>query len=159
MSLIVEPGRVVARDEDSLWVETIQQSSCGSCAAEKGCGQSLVAKWSSRSNFIRVLLEGRDPEKYQVDDEIKIGIPDNVVANGSLFVYLVPLLSLLAASLAATYLAASEPWVIAAGISGLLGGAALVRLHSYLNRFNRRLQPILIDDETPVQWVGSFNEA
>jgi len=156
--LIVESGRVVGKDEDSLWVETIQQSSCGSCSAQKGCGTSLVAKWTSRSSFIRVLLEGRDPEEYQIDDEVTIGIPDDVVANGSLFVYLVPLLFMLAAAVAVDSLGVAEPWVILSGVLGLFVGAALVRLHSYRNRFNRRLQPILVDELTPVQWAGAIQQ-
>ena len=42
--MLIETGRVVAveANEEALWVETIRQSTCGSCAANKGCGHGLL---------------------------------------------------------------------------------------------------------------------
>ena len=64
--MILETGRIVAIEPEGVWVETIQKSACGSCKAEKGCGQSLINKWDGHTAYIWVLLEGRNPENYQL---------------------------------------------------------------------------------------------
>ncbi|MFT5117660.1 MAG: sigma-E factor negative regulatory protein RseC, partial [Kiritimatiellia bacterium] len=88
--MLEEEGRVVSIETDALWVETIQQSTCGRCAAKKGCGQSLLAKIGAKSSQLRVLIDKQDETLYQLEDSVMIGIPENVVVNGSLFVYLLP---------------------------------------------------------------------
>ena len=40
--MLLETGRVVAVDADSVWVETIRRTTCGSCAVQKGCGHGLL---------------------------------------------------------------------------------------------------------------------
>lgn len=150
--MITETGRIVAIDQECLWVETIQRSTCESCSAEKGCGQSLVAKWGGKTSFIRVLLEGREPSAYQIHDEVVIGIPEAVVANGSLFVYLTPLVAMMLAVFMAEWVGLAEGGVIGAAILGLLLGGAGVRWHSYRYRNDRRMQPVLMDGLEPLQW-------
>ncbi|WP_439133852.1 SoxR reducing system RseC family protein [Pseudomaricurvus sp.] len=150
--MITETGRIVAIDKQCLWVETIQRSTCESCSAEKGCGQSLVAKWGGKTSFIRVLLEGRDPSVYQLHDEITVGIPEAVVANGSLLVYLTPLVAMMAAVFFAEFAGLPEVGVIGLAALGLLLGGGAVRWHSYRYRNDRRVQPVLMDDVEPVQW-------
>jgi sigma-E factor negative regulatory protein RseC len=141
--MLIETGRIVAVKEDCLWVETIQRSTCGSCAAEKGCGQSLIARWGGQTSHLRVLLDGRDSDLYQIDDVIEIGVPENVVAFGSLFVYLLPLVLLVAVSGLAYQLLGSEGAAAVGGLIGFSVGAGLVRWHAWLTRFDRRLQPVL----------------
>lgn len=153
--MITEAGRIVAIDSECLWVETIQRSTCQSCSAEKGCGQSLVAKWGGKTSFIRVLLEGRDASRYQLHDEVTIGIPDAVVANGSLLVYLTPLVGMMVALFTAEWFSLPEGGVIALSALGLLSGGLLVRWHSHRHRNDRRVQPVLLDDTEPVTWSPS----
>lgn len=155
--MITETGRVAAVGDDCLWVETIQTSTCESCAAEKGCGQRLVAKWGGKTSFIRVLLEGRDPSSYALHDSVTIAIPDDVVANGSLLVYMTPLLSMLIGLLFAQWLALPELGVIALSLSGLLLGGVAVRFHSYLRRDDRRVQPVLVDGLEPLNWSANVS--
>src|SRR5690625_146626 len=93
--MIAETGRIVAIEPECLWVETIQRSTCGTCVAQKGCGQSLMAKWTGHNSYLWVLLQGRDPDNYRLGDEIQLGVPEEVVVNGSLFVYLLPLISII----------------------------------------------------------------
>lgn len=149
--MIMEKGRVVAVEPDSLWVETIQRSTCSSCCAEAGCGQSLMAKLSGHSSYLRVLLEGRDASRYQLGDEVQIGVPEDVVATGSLLVYLTPLLTMLLASGLAHRLFASEGATILAALIGLCAGGLLVRWRADRTRNDRRLQPVLVDEHEVVR--------
>ncbi len=150
--MITEAGRVVVVEADCLWVETIQRSTCSSCAAEKGCGQGIAARFGAHSSYLRVLLEGRDANQYRVDDEVTIGIPDDVVANSSLIVYLTPLVGLIAGVLLGDGLFEVEAGVVVTALLGFAGGAALVRVYSHLRRHDRRFQPFLVDGLTPLNW-------
>jgi len=151
--VITESGRVVAVEDNCLWVETIQRSTCESCSAQKGCGQSLVAKWDGKTSFIRVLLDGRSPSGFQLHDKVMVGIPERVVANGSLLVYMTPLLSMMLALALGHWLQLGELGSICVAVLGFLVGGALVRIHSYQQRNDSRVQPVLLDGEQALQWV------
>lgn len=151
--MLLETGRIVAVEPQGLWVETIQRSACGSCQAQKGCGQSLLAKFGVSASQLWVLLDGRDASRYQIGDEIQIGVPEEVIANGSLFVYMVPLVGMLAATLIAHQQLLSDGLMAFCAFAGLLLGAAIVRACSHLIRFDGRLQPVLVDEQSSVQVI------
>ena len=126
--MILETGRIAAIETEGVWVETIRKSACGSCKAEKGCGQSLMNKWDGHSSYIWVLLDGRDSANYQLGDEIQIGIPEEVVAKGAMLVYMVPLLTLVTLTALAHHQFAHEGITTFSGFAGLLLGGLIVRL-------------------------------
>lgn len=151
--MLLETGRIVSIEPQGLWVETIQRSACGSCQAQKGCGHSLLAKVGASASHLWVLLEGRDPNQYHVGNEVQIGVPEEVIVQGSLFVYMVPLLSMIAATVVAHHYLFSDGTTASCALLGLLIGAAIVRWCSHLIRFDSRLQPVLIDAQTTVQSI------
>lgn len=151
--MITETGRIVAIEPEGLWVETIQRSTCGSCAAQKGCGQSLMSRLLGHTSYLWVLLEGRDAAQYQLGEEIRIGVPETVVVKGSLFVYLVPLLFMLVGAGLADTLTQSDGWSAIGAMLGLLAGGLLVRWRAHHTRYDRRLQPVLLDEREPVHLV------
>jgi len=143
--MIYESGRVVAIESDSLWVETIQQSTCGSCAAQKGCGQSLLAKIGIKTSYLRVLLDQRKPSDFAIDDEVQIGIPDDIIVKSSLFAYIVPIILLVVFASVAQQFFTNELYVVASGFLGLLLGGVFIQIFSRLHRHDSRYQPVLID--------------
>ncbi len=151
--MLLETGRIVSIESQGLWVETIQRSACGSCQAQKGCGHSLLAKVGASASQLWVLLEGRDASHYQVGHEVQIGVPEEVIARGSLFVYMVPLLSMIAATVLAHHSLLSDGVTAICALIGLLVGAAIVRWCSHLIRFDSRLQPVLIDAQPKAQSI------
>lgn len=151
--MIIETGRIVAIEPEGVWVETIQKTACGSCKAEKGCGQGLLSKVYGHSSYIWVLLEGRDAACYHMGDEIRIGIPEDVVAKGALLVYMLPMLTLVLATSVAHVQFANEAITTFSGLVGLLLGGLVVRWHSWRNRCNPALQPVLIDDREPLRFL------
>jgi sigma-E factor negative regulatory protein RseC len=156
--MILETGRIVAIENQGVWVETIRKSACGSCKAEKGCGQSLINKWDGHSAYIWVLLEGRNPSSYQLGDEIQIGIPEDVIAKGALLVYIVPLITLLIATVFSHHQFAHEGITTISGLAGLLLGGLIVRWHSWHNRLNSELQPVLVDDQKPLHFYQAAEQ-
>ena len=146
--MILETGRIVAIEPQGLWVETIQLSACGSCQAQKGCGHSALAKFGASASRLWVLLDGRDDKHFKVGDEVKIGVPEEVIAGGSLFVYMLPLLAMIVATLLAHNANLSDGVTAICAFIGLFLGAVIVRWCSHLIRFDSRLQPVLVDDQT-----------
>lgn len=151
--MLTEVGRVVAVEDDSLWVETLRQSTCGACAAQKACGHGLLNRFAAgRKGLIRVLPGSCSPRDCRVDDQVRISIPEEVILRGSLIAYVLPLLCMLAgAGLAGAGLAVRFPGVgqdvLAAlgAIAGLAAGFALVRLHGERHRNDESFQPVLVE--------------
>lgn len=146
--MLLETGRVVAVDDDGVWVETIRKTTCGSCAAQKGCGHGLLNKISDgRRSLIRALPGRISASDCQVDDEVQISIPEDVILRGSLVVYILPLLTMLTGAAAgANLVTASADLGSALGaLAGIAVGFALVRLHAHRHRDDHSLQPTLVE--------------
>lgn len=143
--MLQETGTIVAVEPDAIWVETIRQSACGSCSARQGCGQHALGKVFGTTSTIRVLLNGLSSESFKLNQEVIIGIPDDVVVKGALFVYLTPLVLLIAGAVLFNHLTASEGWSVIGGIFGLSLGGVLVRWHGSKTRNDPRLQPVVLD--------------
>jgi sigma-E factor negative regulatory protein RseC len=145
--VLTETGRVVAVEDSTLWVETISQSVCGTCAAQKGCGHGLLNQLGDgRRSYLSLSSVGFPAQGFKVDDQVTIGIPEQLLLRGSFVVYLVPLLCmLLLASLAPVLMPESgELAAVGGAISGLVVGALLVRLHHRVHRGSSALQPRLL---------------
>lgn len=144
--MLTESGRVVALEADSLWVETIRRSTCGACAAQKGCGHGLLNRIrDGQRGLVRVLPGEFRLSDYRINDEVQIGVPDDVIVRGSLIVYMLPLLTLLGgAALASHWFPAASDLAAAVGmLVGFAAGLLLVRWHAWRHRDDRRLQPVL----------------
>jgi sigma-E factor negative regulatory protein RseC len=143
--MLVETGRVVAVEQDGVWVETVRSSTCGSCAARKGCGHGLMNQISDGQRGLVRVLPGRIlPSECHLNDEVEISIPEEVILTGSLVVYIMPLLVMLAgAGMAARYTDGDLASALGA-VGGLALGMLLVRWHAHRHRNDRRLQPQLM---------------
>ena len=144
-AVICERGRVVAADDNALWVETIQQSSCSSCAAKKGCGQGLMnSLHDGRRNQIRVALDGQSAGDYPIGSDVDIAIPESALLGGAFVVYLLPLLSMLGIMALVAQRYDSDGLAALGAVLGFLLGLMAVRLHAWTSRNNPRFQPRVI---------------
>ncbi len=146
--MLTETGRVVAVETDSLWIETIRKSTCGSCAVQKGCGHGLINQISDGSrSYIRVLPGELAPAACVVDDEVRISIPEEVILRGSLIVYMLPLMAMLGGATLSTSLFSGDQdlMAIAGAVVGFALGVAAVRWHAWQHRDDARLQPKLLE--------------
>lgn len=135
--MIEENGRVVRVTGDTAWVETTRRSSCGSCSARSGCGTgALAGLFGARAHLVQVT----NPVGARPGDQVVVGISESLLVRGSLAVYLLPLLTLLAGALLAEGLApqlggtGSDAPAIFGGLTGLAAGFL------WLHRRNRRWQ-------------------
>ena len=143
--MIEETAHVVEAEGEFAWVETEQRSSCGSCSA-KGCGTGALSKiLGRRSQRLKV----RNPIDAKRGDEVVLGIREQDLLKGSLAVYIVPLLAMLAGALLGEGLAPQwesegEALSLLCGLLGLAAG--FLWLHHYnrgLSRSGRLMAVIL----------------
>lgn len=141
--MITETGRVVALEADHLWVETIRQSTCNSCAVQKGCGHSLLNKVKSgQSHHLKIPLTDIPASSFAVDDEVEISIPEQMLAVGALVVYMLPLIMmLLGASLVSQWWEGDIAALFGA-VTGFAAGLLLVKIHSLKAQGRVHVRPV-----------------
>ncbi len=151
--MLTEVGRVVGIEEDGLWVETVRRTTCGTCAAQKGCGHGLLNRISDgKRGYIRALPGEGGVESYKIDDQVLISIPEEVILRGSFIAYVLPLVIMLAGALTAVrWLPGNEDLLAVLGATGgLTLGFALVFWHGARHRCDPGFQPVLLSVVAPL---------
>lgn len=144
--MIEERAIVVALEGEFAWVETDKERACGQCASHGGCSSLTLAKFfSNRARRVRAV----NRIGAATGDQVVVGIDESALVRGSLAVYAVPLLALIAGALvgeaAATALTLnSELAATGGGIAGLAGGLLWLRHFSGRARTDARYQPVLL---------------
>lgn len=129
--MIEETAHVVSVEGDDAWVETERRSSCGSCSA-KGCGTGALSKvLGARKQQMKV----HNPVGAKAGDTVVLGIEEGVLLRGSMMVYILPLILMLAGGLFGESLApqwGSDPEgaSLLFGLLGLLAGFYLLRMYN-----------------------------
>ncbi|MDX1252717.1 MAG: SoxR reducing system RseC family protein [Gammaproteobacteria bacterium] len=145
--MIEENARVVAVEGDIAWVETRRQTACGSCAANKGCGTTVLAKVVGvKYTRLRVV----NTISARTGDEVVIGIEENALLRGSLIMYALPVLLMMAAAALGEGL--NRQWQITtpdaasivAGVAGLLTGFAWISRFAGKISHDGRYQPVML---------------
>jgi sigma-E factor negative regulatory protein RseC len=150
--MLIESGEVVAVDDDAVWVATLRRSTCGSCAAQHGCGHGLLNRLGSgRRHYIRALPGAIIPAQCRVGDTVEIALPESVILKGSVMLYLLPLLLMLAgaAAAAARWPELQDLGALAGAAAGLVTGLVAVRVHAARHRQDPALQPTLVACQRP----------
>lgn len=147
--MIEESAQVVAVEGASgeyVWVETQRQSTCGGCAANQACGTATLAKvLGTRRTRVRAINQGG----AQVGDRVIVGIDETALIRGSLAVYAMPLLTLLAGGIVGALLSerlqvTGESLTLGLGIAGLLAGLLWLKGFTRRIRDDSRYQPVVL---------------
>ena len=153
--MITETGRVVAVEADCLWVETIRQSTCNSCAVQKGCGHSLLNKVKSgRAHHLKIPLTDLPASNFSVDDEVEISIPEQALAVGALVVYMLPLLAMLLGALMVSQWWAGDAAAMIGAVVGFSVGILLVKIHSLKTQSRIHVKPAIISSDSDISPVS-----
>ncbi|MEE4278029.1 MAG: SoxR reducing system RseC family protein [Halieaceae bacterium] len=133
--MLTETGRVVGLEGDAVWVETLRQSTCGSCAARSGCGHGLVNAAVSRGS--RALVEARRAaslgDDLELFDTVELSLPERSFLTAAAALYGLPIAAAVAGALLAQGLigpaaaAAADLWAASGALGGVIAGLALVR--------------------------------
>lgn len=154
--MVEEQGVVVAVEGHAAWVETQRKAVCDTCSVNKGCGTAVISKALGDKRSRIKVLNGDLP--LRVGDEVVIGLQEQALLRGSLIVYGLPLMLMMAAALCADYagrqwlgIAAGDPLEISAGIAGFVAGLLWVRRFSRRIARDPRYQPVILSASTPAQ--------
>ena len=138
--MLTEKGRVVAIEGDTVWVETLRQSTCGSCTARSGCGHGMLngAMPGASRGLVKTRLSADAGLDLKIHDEVEISIPEGGFLRAAALLYAVPMMATLAAALLTDHFLVSEVasqsstdlQVTAAAAAGLAAGLLLVRYYS-----------------------------
>ena len=134
---------------DTLWIETIRQSVCSRCSAQKACGHGLLNQLrGGHQNYLRVSRAQFPATRFSLDDEVRIGIPEQLLLQGAFTLYLLPLLGMLLAAAASTVIwpAAGDGASAGSAAAGLLLGLLLLRCQA---RRLPAMQPRLLGRAVP----------
>lgn len=145
--MIEETATVVECSDGFAWVETQRRSTCSSCSTNKSCGTGALSRvLGQRTARMRVL----NPIDARIGDTVVIGMREAALLQGSVAVYLVPLLSMLLCAIVGQSLAGqltltnSEPLTILSGGIGLVLGGAWLRRFTRRIRDDERYQPVIL---------------
>ncbi|MDZ7826786.1 MAG: SoxR reducing system RseC family protein [Gammaproteobacteria bacterium] len=118
--MIEENARIVAVEDDAVWVEARRESACGRCALRSGCGHGLL-DGLRRSRALHLRLPRPGVPSLEVDDRVVLGIAEGAILRASARMYGLP----------HGRVWSSAPWAAQAwrsgggalGATGLLAGA------------------------------------
>ncbi len=145
--MIEESGKIVAVQGDYAWIESERTTACGSCAVQKGCGTSAIAKmYGQRRMRLRVL----NRIHAHIGDTVVVGISESGLVRGSLAVYAAPLAGLFGGALAGyfagkQFLAGGPDLLVAGGaLLGFLGALLWLRHFSRAVGHDDAYQPVVL---------------
>ena len=134
-----------SQDSHFLWVETFQQSTCGSCEARDGCGQGVMNKWFQREGrCFKVACSPSEINQFAVGQWVEIGMPDGLVLKASLVAYLSPLFGFIAGAVAMESIIAGDLGALLGGVAGFIIGLGWVRYYARLQYSKPEAAPRLL---------------
>lgn len=123
--MIEEQVEVVEVLGTQLILQARTKSVCGSCAVNKGCGTSLLAKVVGRK---LTRFEVENSVNAVVGDSIVVGIKENALLQGSLIMYILPIACMFIFAISCDFalpvtIAARDLIVAGMSILGLITGS------------------------------------
>lgn len=144
--MIEEQIEVIEVIGDQLVLQAKTKSACGSCAVNKGCGTSLLAKVVGKK-FTQFQVENK--VSAVAGDTVVVGIPEDALLKGSLVMYVLPIFSMLFSALVCDYflpdLMSFRDLAIAGfSIGGLILGFSLSRWYFQHQSNTRHFSPVVL---------------
>jgi sigma-E factor negative regulatory protein RseC len=144
--MIEETARVIAIENNQLLLEAETRAACNACAAKQGCGTSVLSKWIGRK-FTRFQVP--NTVNARVGDQVVVGLAEEAMLKGSVFVYLLPLLAmigsaLLADGLISTDAASRDLLVVVSAVAGFVVMLFISRWFLSTSTNRSRLTPVVL---------------
>ena len=134
--MIEETATVVKCEGEFAWVEAQRQSTCGNCAANKGCGTSVLAKVVGKKV---ARMKAINKVNAHVGDSVIVGMNEAALVKGSLAVYLLPLIFMMLFAITGNVVAVQMEWK-SEWVVILFAVIGLVTAGLWLRGFTRRIQ-------------------
>jgi len=144
--MIEEQAQVIEINGNQLVLLAQRQSACGSCSAKKGCGTSLLSQVVGRK-FSR--FQAENSINANVGDTVVVAIPEDALFKGSMVMYLIPILGMIAVALLADYLLASaapyrDLMIAMAAVAGLVSGSIIAKRYFASQKAMHLYAPVVL---------------
>jgi len=139
--MIEETAIVIDVKDQQILLETQRKSACQTCSVKSGCGTSTLAKVVGKRSSQFVVDNHLN---VQAGDRVIIAIDENALVQGSLLIYLLPLIFMMLAGLLAEYLFANEGLTILSVVVGFLIAMIGVRYIMAGSGLKKSIQPHLV---------------
>lgn len=139
---------VIRLEGQDAMVESTRGGGCGSCDSEKGCGSGKLSQlFSADVRRFRV----RNVGNAQVGSLVQVSMPDGVLLNSALLMYVLPLVLLFICALLVSHMAPTassvDAYSAAGALAGLILGFVLVKLISVRRKLFSVAQPVILSAE------------
>ena len=139
--MIEETAIVIDVRGQQALLQTQRKSTCHSCSAKSACGTSTLSKVVGQRSSEFVVENTLGARK---GDRVIVAVNENALLEGSLMVYLLPLVLMIVAGLFADWLFATEGLTILASVSGFVMAMVFVRYTLLSGRLKKSIQPHLV---------------
>lgn len=124
--MIEEYAIVTGQVETQATLEIERRTACGLCGQKRGCGNAAWGKLLGHSSHE---FTAENPINAKVGDSVVVGIDEHAVLNSAFFLYVVPLFTMLIATVLADRFFNNQFYVILAALLGLVLGFFWVKGH------------------------------
>ncbi|MDH3949169.1 MAG: SoxR reducing system RseC family protein [Gammaproteobacteria bacterium] len=144
--MIEETATVVKCEGEFAWVEAQRKTTCGNCAANKGCGTSVLAKVIGKKvSRIKAINKAQARE----GDTVIVGMNEAALVKGSLAVYMIPLVFMMLFAVTGNVVAVqmawqTEPVVILFAMIGMVTAGLWLRGFTRRIQHNNDYQPVVL---------------
>lgn len=104
--MMIEQATVIGYQNGIATLQCQAKQGCGSCAAQSSCGTKALSALSGEKHAPQFQLAV--PQALAVGDRVEIGLSERSLLGGVLWLYGLPLLSLIASALLASHWIAHE---------------------------------------------------
>jgi sigma-E factor negative regulatory protein RseC len=146
VNMLEEQGIVIKVEKDFAWVKMQRKSSCGHCSAKEGCSTKAIEDIFKKDIEVRAI----DHSHVQVGDRVVVGLEEGALLKSSFTVYLIPLLSMLSATIfyetfaEKAFLPAHEILTVLAGLVGLAAGLLWIQHSAKKMSQDERYHPVVL---------------
>lgn len=128
------------RDQQAL-LQTQRKSACQSCSVKSGCGTSTLSKVVGKRSSQFIVDNTLD---VHAGDQVVVAIDENALVQGSLLIYLLPLLFMLAAGIFAELFFSIELVTILFSMVGFALSLFIVHYTLPRSALKKSIQPHLL---------------
>jgi sigma-E factor negative regulatory protein RseC len=141
--MIFEQGKIVSIENDYVFVEVIQQSSCQACSASKACGTKVLKSlFQTNRHYLKLDYSHLGAEPL-LGQQVEIEINEAALLKSSLLVYVIPLLSLVSFAIVFDNMFHSELLSMLGGFVGFMAGLLVARFYALFHARSDQFQPRL----------------
>ena len=139
--MIEEEATIIDHNKEFLWVEAQRKSGCNHCNSTSSCTTSVLAKiFPEKTSVFRL----KNQLQLKTGDQVIIGIPDEVLLKSAIWIYLLPLIAMIAGALISNGINFSDFGQFISAITAMTLSFYFIRYYFSNKEKTHDLTPVLL---------------